>query len=63
MSANSEKCSKDIIKVPTCGSVDDGKDTFGRLMFEIALFSDQLEQLKDDSVKYGTQGKEIDLHI
>ena len=63
MSANSEKCSKDIIKVLTCGSVDDGKSTLlGRLMFETAsIFSDQLEQLKDDSVKYGTQGKKLTL--
>ena len=57
------KMFKDIIKVLTCGSVDDGKSTLlGRLMFETAsIFSDQLEQLKDDSVKYGTQGKKLTL--
>ena len=46
----------------TCGSVDDGKSTLlGRLLYETnAIFSDQLNQLKIDSKKFGTQGGSID---
>ena len=53
---------KSMLRVLTCGSVDDGKSTLlGRLLFETkAVFSDQLAQLKLDSKKYGTQGNSID---
>ena len=53
---------KGLLRVLTCGSVDDGKSTLlGRLLYETkAIFSDQLDQLKIDSKKFGTQGDSID---
>ncbi len=53
---------KGLLRVLTCGSVDDGKSTLlGRLLYETkAIFSDQLDQLKIDSKKFGTQGNSID---
>ena len=41
---------KGLLRVLTCGSVDDGKSTLlGRLLYETnAIFSDQLNQLKID---------------
>ena len=53
---------KGLLRVLTCGSVDDGKSTLlGRLLYETnAIFSDQLNQLKIDSKKFGTQGNSID---
>ena len=53
---------KGLLRVLTCGSVDDGKSTLlGRLLYETnAIFSDQLIQLKIDSKKFGTQGDSID---
>ena len=49
----------------TCGSVDDGKSTLiGRILYESELVSeDQVNALKSDSIKMGTQGKEIDLAL
>lgn len=51
-----------LIKILTCGSVDDGKSTFiGRLLKDTgSILSDQKESLKNLSNKFGTQGKEID---
>jgi len=51
-----------LIKILTCGSVDDGKSTFiGRLLKDTgSILSDQKETLKNLSKKFGTQGKEID---
>ena len=45
---------KGLLRVLTCGSVDDGKSTLlGRLLYETnAIFSDQLNQLKIDSKKF-----------
>ena len=49
----------------TCGSVDDGKSTLiGRLLYETKLiFEDQLEALKADSKKFGTQGERLDFAL
>ena len=49
----------------TCGSVDDGKSTLiGRLLFEAnALFADQVTELRLESLKSGTQGKEVDFAL
>jgi bifunctional enzyme CysN/CysC len=49
----------------TCGSVDDGKSTLiGRLLYESrAIFDDQLQALKKDSLQYGTQGDALDLAL
>lgn len=51
-----------LLRFITCGSVDDGKSTLiGRMLFEAqALFEDQIQTLKNDSKKHGTQGSEID---
>ncbi|MGB7951300.1 MAG: sulfate adenylyltransferase subunit CysN, partial [Candidatus Binatia bacterium] len=55
----------DTLRFITCGSVDDGKSTLiGRLLYETKLiFEDQLEALKADSRKFGTQGERIDFAL
>ncbi|WP_414707470.1 sulfate adenylyltransferase subunit CysN [Rhodoferax sp. UBA5149] len=57
--------SQDLLRFITCGSVDDGKSTLiGRLLWESQqLFDDQIEALKTESRKYGTQGDEIDFAL
>ncbi|WP_426336942.1 sulfate adenylyltransferase subunit CysN [Pseudoduganella sp. R-31] len=57
--------SQDLLRVITCGSVDDGKSTLiGRLLWESQqLFDDQLDALQKESKKYGTQGGEIDFAL
>ncbi|AVA25715.1 adenylyl-sulfate kinase [Rhizobium sp. NXC24] len=57
--------SRDILRLITCGSVDDGKSTLiGRLLWESQqLLDDQLAALKAESKGYGTQGDEIDLAL
>ena len=54
----------DTLRFITCGSVDDGKSTLiGRLLYETKLiFDDQLEALKLDSQRFGTQGDRSSLH-
>ena len=54
-----------ILKFITCGSVDDGKSTLiGRLLYDSQLIADdQLNKLRNDSIKEGTQGKEIDFAL
>jgi len=56
---------KSLLRLITCGSVDDGKSTLiGRLLYESkVLFEDQLEALDSESKKWGTQGKEMDLAL
>jgi sulfate adenylyltransferase large subunit len=54
---------KSLLRLLTCGSVDDGKSTLiGRLLYDSRLiFEDQLAALKKDSDKNGTTGAgEID---
>ncbi len=55
----------DALRFITCGSVDDGKSTLiGRLLYESKLiFDDQLEALKADSKRFGTQGERLDLAL
>ena len=55
----------DILRFITCGSVDDGKSTLiGRLLYDSKLiFHDQLEALKADSKKFGTQGGRLDFAL
>ena len=55
----------DTLRFITCGSVDDGKSTLiGRLLYESKLvFEDQLEALKLDSKKFGTQGERLDFAL
>ena len=56
---------KGLLRLITCGSVDDGKSTLlGRLLHDTqGVFSDQLSQLELDSKRFGTQGDEIDFAL
>ena len=56
---------KSLLRLITCGSVDDGKSTLiGRLLYDSKMiFEDQLAQLEADSKKVGTQGQEIDFAL
>jgi bifunctional enzyme CysN/CysC len=51
-----------LLRVMTCGSVDDGKSTLiGRLLADThAVMRDQLDQLAADSKRHGTTGEDID---
>lgn len=53
---------KDLLRLLTAGSVDDGKSTLiGRLMFDSKmLYEDQLDALKRDSKRVGHAGEDID---
>lgn len=53
---------KDLLRLLTCGSVDDGKSTLiGRLMFDSKMiYEDQLSALEKDSKRIGHAGDEID---
>ena len=55
----------DLLRFITCGSVDDGKSTLiGRLLHDTqAILDDQLDALKADSKRHGTQGEEIDFAL
>jgi bifunctional enzyme CysN/CysC len=54
-----------LLRVMTCGSVDDGKSTLiGRLLYESqTLFDDQVAALAGDSKKFGTQGDDLDFAL
>lgn len=54
-----------LLRIFTCGSVDDGKSTLiGRLLYDSKLvLNDQLRSLEKDSNKFGTTGDEIDLAL
>ncbi len=56
---------KDLLRLLTCGSVDDGKSTLiGRLLHDThMIYEDQLEAIKTDSIKSGTTGNKIDLAL
>lgn len=53
---------KDLLRILTAGSVDDGKSTLiGRLMFDSKmLYEDQLAALERDSKRIGHAGEDID---
>ena len=53
---------KDLLRLLTAGSVDDGKSTLiGRLLFDSKkLYEDQLTALERDSKRVGNAGEEID---
>jgi len=57
--------SKGLLRLITCGSVDDGKSTLiGRLLYDSKMiFEDQLLALEQDSKKMGTQGGGLDLAL
>ena len=56
---------KELMRLMTCGSVDDGKSTLiGRLLHDSKMiYEDQLSAIKSASVKSGTTGDEIDLAL
>jgi len=56
---------KDMLRLITCGSVDDGKSTLiGRLLYESTeLAADQLASVESDSKKFGTQGGQLDFAL
>ncbi len=56
---------KELLRLLTCGNVDDGKSTLiGRLLHDSKMiYEDQLAAVKADSVKSGTTGEEIDLAL
>ncbi len=55
----------DLLRFITCGSVDDGKSTLiGRMLYEAQMiFEDQVDILRSDSKRMGTQGDEIDFAL
>jgi bifunctional enzyme CysN/CysC len=56
---------KELLRLLTCGSVDDGKSTLiGRLLHDSKMiYEDQLAAIAADSVKSGTTGGKIDLAL
>ena len=54
-----------LLRLLTCGSVDDGKSTLiGRLLFECGhIMADQLAALERDSRRHGTTGEDLDLAL
>jgi bifunctional enzyme CysN/CysC len=54
-----------LLRILTCGSVDDGKSTLlGRMLFDSnAVLDDQLVALDRDSRKFGTHGEERDFAL
>ena len=56
---------KGLLRLITCGSVDDGKSTLlGRLLYDTKLlFDDQLTALEGDSQRHGTQNGELDFAL
>ncbi|MBC7505979.1 MAG: sulfate adenylyltransferase subunit CysN [Sandarakinorhabdus sp.] len=59
------QAAKPLIRVITCGSVDDGKSTLiGRLLYDAKqVFDDQLSALTADSRRVGTQGANLDFAL
>jgi len=53
---------KDMLRILTCGSVDDGKSTLiGRLLYDShMIYEDQLEKVAKDSKVYGTTDEDFD---
>ena len=56
---------KKLLRLLTCGSVDDGKSTLiGRLLHDSKMiYEDQLAAIEKDSAKSGTTGERIDLAL
>ena len=56
---------KSLLRFIACGSVDHGKSTLiGRLLYDSKqVFDDQLDALKADSRKFGTQGGDLDFSL
>lgn len=56
---------KDMLRVLTCGSVDDGKSTLiGRLLFDSKMiFEDQMAAIEKDSKRFNTTDNAFDLAL
>src|SRR6267378_3479402 len=56
---------KSLLRLLTCGSVDDGKSTLiGRLLYDADLImGDQLAALQEESRRFGTTGGDIDFSL
>ncbi len=56
---------KELLRLLTCGSVDDGKSTLiGRLLYDSKMiYEDQLAAITADSVRHGTTGDRPDLAL
>lgn len=56
---------KELLRLLTCGSVDDGKSTLiGRLLYDTKMiYEDHLSAITSDSVKSGTTGNKVDLAL
>jgi bifunctional enzyme CysN/CysC len=56
---------KELLRLLTCGSVDDGKSTLiGRLLHDSKMiYEDQLAAIEKDSVKSGTTSERVDLAL
>ena len=56
---------KELLRMLTCGSVDDGKSTLiGRLLHDSKMiYEDQLEAVRADSAKVGTVAEGLDLAL
>ena len=56
---------KDLLRLVTAGSVDDGKSTLiGRLLFESkGIYEDQLASVRKASLTVGTTGDDLDLAL
>ncbi len=56
---------KELLRLLTCGSVDDGKSTLiGRLLYDTKMiYEDQLSAITSDSIKSGTTGNKVDLAL
>ena len=54
---------KELLRLLTCGSVDDGKSTLiGRLLYDTKMvYQDQLEAISSDASKSGAAEAELDL--
>src|SRR3972149_6882977 len=60
-----QKERKELLRLLTCGSVDDGKSTLiGRVLHDSkTIYEGQLAAMTQDSVKFGTTGDEVDLAL
>ncbi|NKF50100.1 sulfate adenylyltransferase subunit CysN [Shewanella sp. WXL01] len=56
---------KDLLRILTCGSVDDGKSTLiGRLLFDSKMiFEDQMAAIEKDSKRFNTTDESFDLSL
>ena len=56
---------KDLLRLLTCGSVDDGKSTLiGRLLHDSNMvYADHLQALEADSAVMGSAGDKLDLAL